>query len=124
MVAFAPASGRATVRFNSLGVQIGGGWNLVSGPPLPSVPDEPTWWATVPVVVDRSNVTDLAVSLQQGQAVTGSIVFEGKSVPPPPDRLVRGLIALVPSARGSRQTVPGRIDSDGRFALPGMPPGE
>ncbi len=51
------------------------------------VPQQPTLWATQTVAVGDRDIERLRVRLQTGFRVSGKVVFEGSSAPPPVQRL-------------------------------------
>ena len=52
-------------------------------------------WATADVTVDGRNVSNVVLTLQPGMSVSGRIVFEGTTLPPPAD-LTRLRVTLAP----------------------------
>ena len=96
------------------------------GPPLP-IPDEPTWWASMPVTVGGSDVTGLAVTLRSGARIRGRVQFDGTAKPPADDQLER-ISVSIESADGRTSSGPihtrtARVDADGRLTSYQLPPG-
>ena len=83
-------------------------------------------WASADVTIGGQSVNDLVLTLQPGMTMTGRIVFEGSSIPPPTD-LTRVRVNLVP--RGQQQgfemggVPPAQVDNTGRFTIMGVVPG-
>jgi hypothetical protein len=84
-------------------------------------------WATADVTVDGRNVSNVVLTLQPGMSVSGRIVFEGTTLPPPADltRLRVTLAPIVmPGTSGDVATAAaGRVDAEGRFTIASVVPG-
>lgn len=92
--------------------------------PLPP-PAEPTLWALMPISVGDRDITDLAVTLKAGLAMTGRVEFVGSRPAPPPDQIQRLSITLQ-SAEGRTSSpiaTPGRAAADLSFRTAGYPGG-
>jgi hypothetical protein len=84
----------------------------------------PTLWAEMPVAVGDAPVIDLAVTLRPGAVVSGQVAFDG-TARPMPQQLQAITISIAP-ADGRTLLAPmpaARVDANGRFTLPGYPPG-
>jgi hypothetical protein len=100
------------------------------GQPLPPLPDAPTWVADMQVSIEPQRETTIDVPLRAGARVSGRVIFDG--VNPPAPHALPSIPVLVRPADGGRwgsETIPeplphGRIEADGRFTSPGLPPGE
>ena len=84
-------------------------------------------WATADVTVDGRNVSNVVLTLQPGMSVSGRLVFEGTTVPPPAD-LTRVRVTLapvvMPGTSGEVATASaGRVDAEGRFTIASVVPG-
>jgi Carboxypeptidase regulatory-like domain len=93
---------------------------------------ETTLWASVPVSVADSDVSNVSLALQPGLTVTGRLVFAGASPPPTPDQLQqqRPGVRLQPlQTAGGRAGGPAfpnlaqLTSADGTFTLRGYIPG-
>jgi hypothetical protein len=85
----------------------------------------PTLWAEMPVAVGDGPVVDLAVTLRPGAVVSGQVAFDGTAARPTPQQLQAISISIAP-ADGRTPLAPmpaARVDANGRFTLPGYPPG-
>ncbi|HUL72921.1 MAG TPA: carboxypeptidase-like regulatory domain-containing protein [Vicinamibacterales bacterium] len=108
----------------------GGGFVSISSvggdlTPPPPVPTEPTLFAQSPVPVAGRDVEGLAVQLRPGAQVSGRLVFEGTSAPPPAAALLRVAVSLTNidggiTINGPR---PAPVSADGQFTTQGYPPG-
>lgn len=93
-----------------------------TGPP--GVPDEPTLSASMPVSVGDRDLGGIALRLDQGPRVSGSVEFHGTRPPPPLDTLGHVSVTLEPVDHPLTGAYPaGRIDAEGRFRTAGYPPG-
>jgi hypothetical protein len=84
-------------------------------------------WSMMDVSIDGRNLTNVLLSLQPGMTVSGQIVFDGATQPPPAD-LTRARITLTPfnpapAMRSVVTTAAGRVDAAGRFTIPNVVPG-
>jgi hypothetical protein len=84
-------------------------------------------WASTDVTVDGRNISNLVLTLQPGVQVAGRIQFEGTTVQPPSD-MTRMRVTMqpmpTPGVSGEVLTsAAGRIEVDGRFAIPSVVPG-
>lgn len=100
-----------------------------SGPS--ALPTEPALWATMPLGVGRSDVSNLAVMLQSGPRVTGRIEFEGTTEKPGPLTMVQLRFEgeaprPQPIWMSTVASVPWqiRVDADGTFATQSVPGGK
>jgi uncharacterized protein (DUF2141 family) len=95
--------------------------------PLP-LPAEPTLWATVPVGVGDTDVSDVMVVLRPGARVSGRIEFDGTAERPDPARMQRIPILVERADRVSANPLqsipPGRVDASGTFNTYGVPAGQ
>jgi hypothetical protein len=92
--------------------------------PLPP-PAEPTQWALMPITVGDRDITDLAVALKAGLAMSGRVEFAGSRPAPPADQIQRMSITLQ-SAEGRTSSpiaTPGRAAADLSFRTAGYPGG-
>ncbi len=89
-------------------------------------PDATRLWATSEITVDGRN-QNVVLTLQPGMSVSGRVMFEGTTVPPPSD-LARVRVTLSPvvtpgTPNELSSTVAGRVDADGRFTIASVVPG-
>ena len=99
--------------------------SFTPNPELPSVPTEPTLWASLPIAVGDADVSGVNVLLRTGIKVSGRVEFEGAAEKPPPDQLSR-IPVLVEPLDGQLDrwsTPPGRIDAKGQFTTYGVAAG-
>jgi len=88
--------------------------------------DQVRLWATADLTVDGRNVSNVVLTLQQGMSVSGRLVFDG-TTPPPPD-LTRMRVSLapvvVPGTPGElAMAAAGRVEADGKFTIASVVPG-
>jgi hypothetical protein len=109
-------------------IQVGSGTMMSSfvGAEAPSVPNEPTLWASMPMSVSEGDVTGLSVVLRPGIKITGRVEFDGTAERPTPDQLTRILVVIEPVDGQFDRTAspPGRIESSGQFNTYGVPAGK
>ena len=91
------------------------------------IPDDPTWYAEVPVSVADADVSGVVVPLQRGARLTGRLEFDGAAERPEPAALTR-IIITTAQADGTpvnplTAVPPGRADETGTFKTYGLPPG-
>jgi protocatechuate 3,4-dioxygenase beta subunit len=94
--------------------------------PLLPLPTDPTLWGGATVNVGEADVNNVSVVLRTGARLSGKIVFEGNGTPPPPDILQRTGIQMTSLTGSLPSPVAGaqkRVETDGRFATVGYPPG-
>jgi hypothetical protein len=124
-----PPRPESTSTFTSV-IQTGSG-SIMSGggasAPAP-ISDEPTLWASMPVSVGQSDVTDLPVMMRAGARLSGSLVFEGNAQKPTADRLVMINIQLSSADGRSTSTnqvtlARGVVNESGQFKTYQQPPG-
>jgi uncharacterized protein (DUF2141 family) len=111
-----------------------GGTTIISttpraGPPQPlPLPAEPTLWATVPVAVAETDVSNVMVVLRPGARVSGRLEFDGTAERPDPARLQRIPVFVERADRVSTTPLqaipPGRVDASGTFNTYGLPAGQ
>ncbi|MFI5177767.1 MAG: carboxypeptidase regulatory-like domain-containing protein [Vicinamibacterales bacterium] len=98
-----------------------------SGDPaiLPPVPTEPTLFAQVPVSVAERDIDGLPVVLRPGARVSGRVVFDGASAPPPAAVIQRMTVSLGAVDGGINFNGPtaARVAADGQFTTQGYAPG-
>jgi hypothetical protein len=80
--------------------------------PPPPPPLDPSLWVTMPITVADANLSNLAVTLRRGHAVTGRVEFVGTRAQPTADQVQRMAIRMQ-SAEG-RTSSP--IPAEGRAA--------
>ena len=85
-------------------------------------PEPVVVWGAADISVDGRNLTNVMLSLQLGVAVSGHVTFEG-ATPPPADltRLRVTMSPVGPSPFGGSSSA--RVDANGRFTIPSVPPG-
>ena len=84
-------------------------------------------WATADVTVNGEDLSGIELRVQQGMELSGRVVFDGSSLPPPTD-LSRVSIRLSAAPNASGVTVSvnvpnGQAAADGTFKLEGVTPG-
>lgn len=80
-------------------------------------------WASADVVVDGRNVSNVMMTLQQGVSVSGQLAFEGALQAPTDLTRFRVTMSHVgPSPFGGGASA-ARVDANGRFTIPSVPPG-
>jgi hypothetical protein len=93
------------------------------------IPDEPTWWASMPVAVGESDIESLAVALRPGARIRGRAQFDGTAKPPQGSALERVSLAIesgdgrASGAVATFQTRTARVDAGGRLNSYQLPPG-
>jgi hypothetical protein len=119
----------ATASAPMTSLSIGSGMTVMtSGSPTlepPPIPAEPTLWATVPVNIGDTDVSELSIVLRTGLRISGRVEFEGAAERPAPAQLARipVLIEPVDGQMDRSVTPPGRIDAKGQFTSYGVPGG-
>ena len=98
-----------------------------SAPP-PPVPDEPTWWAQMPVNVADRDVSGVTVTLHAGARVTGRLEFDGAAQKPTVDQLRIATVTVDPadgrSGSFNQFTMSrGVVDQSGQFKTYQLPAG-
>jgi carboxypeptidase family protein len=96
-----------------------------SEPPPPPRLDPPTAaiFSDVPIAVGSTHIDGVTVTLTPGARLSGRVVFDGTTAPPPAARLQQ-MSALIRPISG--QPAPGtdaRVDANGQFTTLGYPPG-
>jgi hypothetical protein len=89
-------------------------------------PTEAALWASAEITVGATDVTGIALALRETPRVTGRLVFDGATKPPPADRLTTASIAFeAMDAAGTTfvQQPRGRFAADGSFTAIGLVPG-
>jgi hypothetical protein len=93
----------------------------------PPIPQEPTLWANVPIVVGPEGIPDLAIKLSSGFRLTGKIVFEGTTAKPPaPAALQNSTVVIMPADGhqiGFSGALRGTVETSGTFTTYEIPPG-
>jgi uncharacterized protein (DUF2141 family) len=83
-------------------------------------------WASVDIAVAGQNLSGVVLNLQPGMTVSGRLSFEGGNLTPPTD-LTRVRVTLAPRGQQggfeSGGVPPAQVDAQGRFTIPGVPPG-
>lgn len=114
-----PGQYRLTARANIAAQPAGGGGR---GNPLQRA-EAIIVWASADVVVDGRNVSNVMMTLQQGVSVSGQLTFEGSLQPPTDLTRFRVMMAPVgPNPFGGGSSA-ARVDANGRFTIPSVPPG-
>jgi protocatechuate 3,4-dioxygenase beta subunit len=93
-------------------------------PPGRGGPPSDSLWATTNVTVAGADVSNLALSLQPGLAVSGRVAFDASTLQPPALEGVR--VFLTPILAAGQVSVgqfSGQTDPEGRFSLQGIMPG-
>lgn len=92
----------------------------------PQPNDQIRLWSAADISVDGRDLTNVALSLQLGVSLSGRVVFQGASLPPPSDP-TRLRVSVVPADIGPGREhggpVNARADASGKFALVGIVPG-
>jgi uncharacterized protein (DUF2141 family) len=118
-------------RFTFAGVTPGSYAILSRGVPPGSAPpaagpdgmrQTPPLWATAEVAVEGQNVSGVTLMLQEGMTVSGKIVLEGTTLPPPQLNRVRVNLAAAQS-EVNLGTSAVSVDASGQFTISGVTPG-
>jgi uncharacterized protein (DUF2141 family) len=129
--AFRTARPDAEGRFTFAGVTPGSYAILSRGAPPGSAPpppgpegmrQTPPLWATAEVAVEGQNVSGVTLMLQEGMTVSGKVVLEGTTLPPPPLNRVRVNLAAAQS-EVNLGTSAAAVDASGQFTITGVTPG-
>ena len=90
----------------------------------PPIPQEPTYWANMPIVVRPDGLSNVAVKLETGFRISGRFVFEGSAAKPTP-QIQQAMRISFESADGHPIAYPlaARMDPDGSFSTFQIPPG-
>jgi hypothetical protein len=141
LIMIAPFSGRGTTdprgNFSFAGVTPGEYTVLVrsagraDGPPGRAggpAPPRPILWAQQDVTVRGEDVTGLSLALQPALSVSGRLVFDGTTPPPPDLSKIRVSLGPAPTTGTTTTTItmggaPPEINADGTFTLTGATPG-
>lgn len=96
-------------------------------PPAP-ISNEPTYWASAPVIVGDRDVTDVAINFHVGARLSGYLAFDGAATKPTPDRLMQLSVQLETADARSMSTNQlmlrrGVVDSSGNFTTYQLAPG-
>jgi hypothetical protein len=100
-------------------------------PILTPAPATPTWVAYVPVEIGPAERRTIDVPLRPGARISGRVVFSG-SAPPPTGDLLTVPVVIQPAdgvspldSTGRPAPLPQtRLEHDGTFRSPGLPPGD
>lgn len=118
------SSNRTTTVIESGGGNVMSMISIGDGPPEP-LSNDPTWWASMPLAVGRTDITGMQITLQEGARFSGRIEFDGTTQPPDAARLRRLSIHAWPAddatVSGNR---PAQVEEDGRFRTLGVPGGQ
>jgi protocatechuate 3,4-dioxygenase beta subunit len=89
----------------------------------PSASPLPSWFGELPVTVGSTHVDGLSIAMEPGARVSGRIVFDGATQPPPPARLQQVSISI--RAQFGPEWAPNdaRANAQGQFATQGFAPG-
>lgn len=92
--------------------------------PITPLPDVPTHWAELPILVQDQPMNDVILSIQKAARISGKVVFSGASRPD--TELLPACAVFVLSADGrDLGDIPvGRIETDGAFRTAGLPAGK
>lgn len=90
----------------------------------PSSTPLPSWFGELPVTVGSAHVDGLSITMQPGARVSGRLVFEGATPPPPPARLQQVSVSIHPQF-GTPEGPPNeaRANAQGQFTTQQFPPG-
>jgi hypothetical protein len=93
------------------------------GAALPTAPDAPTLYATLPVTVGDQNISNLDITLGPSGRVTGRVEFDGADRPT--DELLNQIqVTLQPVDGPYNGSIPsGRVEADGTFRTASLQPG-
>jgi hypothetical protein len=95
---------------------------MLRGQPLPPGPSDPTWVVDLPLEVTRA-AADLEAPLRPAARINGRVIFEGENRPTG-EELLRIPLYVMPALGRTLGTVPAtRLEADGTFVTPGLPPG-
>ena len=140
----ATAATRQDGTFTFLGVPPGQFFVRVIKPPRPQMPPElannpmvqmalgggsaQALYGEVPITVGSSDITDIAIVLNEGAKLTGRLVFDGAAAPPQAQQLRSISISLQAADGRSAGAVAGfqqtTIDQDATFKTPNYPAGK
>ena len=84
-------------------------------------------WASADVTVSGQNLSDVALTLQEGMTISGRVEFRGQSAQPPTD-LTTVRVNVTPQGQQLLDIGPGiqpvQVDANGIFMVKGVPPGK
>jgi uncharacterized protein (DUF2141 family) len=84
-------------------------------------------WASADVTVSGQNISDVALTLQEGMTISGRVEFRGQSAQPPTD-LTTVRVNVTPQGQQLLDIGPGiqpvQVDANGTFTVKGVPPGK
>lgn len=115
-----PAPGTVVVMQWGDGRTSGPSW----GVPIAPAPAAPTLWGEVSLAVAGRDISDVVVRARTAGRMSGRVVFEGTTAKMPEHRLERiPLILFAADGRDLGEIPVTRIEGDGHFTTPGIPPG-
>jgi uncharacterized protein (DUF2141 family) len=89
-----------------------------------STPDVDRLWASTDIAVSGRDVSNVALVLQPGMTVSGSIAYEGAATPPEARRIRVTLAPFGPEATAAgASSRNATVDESGRFDITGVVPG-
>jgi protocatechuate 3,4-dioxygenase beta subunit len=84
-------------------------------------------WASADVTVSGQNLSDVALTLQEGMTISGRVEFRGQAAQPPTD-LTTVRVNVTPQGQQLLDIGPGvqpaQVDANGTFTVKGVPPGK
>jgi hypothetical protein len=89
----------------------------------PSSSPLPSWFGELPVTVGSAHVDGLSIAMKPGARVSGRIVFDGATPPPPPARLQQVSISIRPQFGPEMPPNDARANAQLQFAAQGFAPG-
>jgi hypothetical protein len=118
-----PSTMTTTIQTATGGISSG-----IGGGARPPIPEEPTYWASMPVTVGDRDVTDLAMTFRTGARLSGQIQFDGAATKPTLDRLQQAVVSISnadgrTAASNSFTLNSGVIDATSNFKTYQLPPG-
>jgi len=97
-----------------------------SNAPPPPLPVDPTLYGSMAITVGDADMAGVSLVLHPGARLSGRFVFDGAGDPPSADLLQRASLSITPVSGTSPVgllSAAKRVETDGRFATVGYPPG-
>jgi protocatechuate 3,4-dioxygenase beta subunit len=120
-----PAARRPAIESGTTVVSGGGtSVTMIAGPIDQPLPTEPTHWASQQISVGDRDLRDVALTLRQGARLSGRVELRGATPGPMPSYYQSFYVERADGTQSPNlNLLLGRIDTAGRFASFGQPPG-